>query len=314
MDPKIPISLVIPVRNEEDSIENLLESIDRQTLQPDEIVFVDGGSADGTVAAIERAIGTNHRIRLIKTDGATPGKGRNIGIAAAINEWIALTDAGITLDREWLECLSREAVSDPSTDIVYGNYAPSGDRLFDRCAATAYVSPQGPTGIRGRFIASCLLRKRVWEEIGGFPDLRAAEDLIFMEAAENLGYRKAHAPRALVRWQLQPGFGSTYRKFVLYSKHNVWAGRQWDWHYGVLRQYVLLAPFILLSVIHSLWWLLIVPVWLLMRAVKRILAHRFEYGLGVLLNPAFACGVMMLITVVDFATFVGWIQAKFGRE
>ncbi|MBK7708126.1 MAG: glycosyltransferase family 2 protein [Acidobacteria bacterium] len=62
-------------------------------------------------------------MKLIKTDGATPGKGRNIGIAAAANEWIALTDAGIRLEPDWLERLVRERDSGESVDIVYGDYA-----------------------------------------------------------------------------------------------------------------------------------------------------------------------------------------------
>ncbi len=42
----LKISLVIPLYNEEDSLEKLVESINRQTFQPDEIILVDGGSTD----------------------------------------------------------------------------------------------------------------------------------------------------------------------------------------------------------------------------------------------------------------------------
>jgi glycosyltransferase involved in cell wall biosynthesis len=342
----LPISLVIPIRNEQESIEKLIESVGRQTLQPDEVVLVDGGSIDGTVGIVEKMIGEQDeemgrqgdsetrglRIRLIKTDGATPGKGRNLGIAAAANDWIALTDAGIRLDDRWLEELAMTALpprplatppiqggehegeSEGNIDIVYGNYAPLVESMFDRCAAIAYVPAQGPGGIRGKSIASCLLRKVVWEKVGGFPDMRAAEDLMFMESAEAAGFNAAYAPNALVHWQLRPGLSGTFRKFVLYSKHNVWAGRQWDWHYGILRQYALLVPFLLLAIFHSPWWLIALPLWLAARAAKRILAHRFEYGIGALFNPLIVTGVMMLIVTIDMATFVGWIQAKIARE
>lgn len=306
----LPISLVVPIRNEQDSIENLIESIGRQTLQPDEVLLVDGGSTDGTIGIVERLAAADRRIRLIKTDGATPGMGRNIGIAASANEWIALTDAGIRLELDWLERLYREVEAGEGVDFVYGNYAPIIDGLFERCAAVAYVPPMSGEGVRGRSIASCLLRKGVWEKVGGFPDMRAAEDLMFMEAAETVGFKAAFAPKALVHWQLRPDLGSTFSKFVLYSKHNVWAGRQWDWHYGILRQYALLVPFLLLAVLHSPWWLVALPLWLAARTAKRILAHRFEYGLGALVNPLVVAGVMLLITTIDMATFVGWIQAK----
>ena len=44
------VSLVVPVRNEEGSLAALVESIRRQTRAPDEVVLVDGGSTDRTVA------------------------------------------------------------------------------------------------------------------------------------------------------------------------------------------------------------------------------------------------------------------------
>src|SRR6266496_3490629 len=64
--PRLELSLVIPVRDEERSLESLLESIAGQTLPPDEIVFVDGGSRDGTVEKIAAASRRDNRIRVIE--------------------------------------------------------------------------------------------------------------------------------------------------------------------------------------------------------------------------------------------------------
>src|SRR5260370_22841144 len=47
------ISVVIPVRNEEDSIDELLVSLLKQTLPPEEIVVTDGGSRDSTSSIIQ---------------------------------------------------------------------------------------------------------------------------------------------------------------------------------------------------------------------------------------------------------------------
>lgn len=322
------ISLVIPVRNEEESIADLIDSVGRQSLPPDEIVLVDGGSTDRTVEIVESLAAANPRIRLIKTDGAGPGKGRNIGIEAAAHEWIALTDAGIRLEADWLEMLIAAALpprprmaatppsqgGEPDVDIVYGNYAPAVKTLFEKCAAIAYVPPQRPDVIRGRSIASCLLRKDVWSAVGGFPDLRAAEDLAFMEAADRAGFLAAYEPKAIVHWQLRPDFGSTFDKFVLYSKHNVWAGRQWDWHYGIARQYSVLLPLVILAVLHSPWWLAGIALWLAARTAKRIIANRFEYGLLSLLDPRILLGVAVVILTIDAATFVGWVQGATKKQ
>lgn len=305
----IKVSLVVPLLNEEESIKNLCESIYRQSFQPDEVVLVDGGSTDKTVEIVEKICLERAGIKLVKTDGATPGKGRNIGTLNARNEWIAYTDAGIKLSDDWLAELVQIIDEDPESAIVYGNYSPVINNFFEKCAMFAFVPPQSENGLRGKSIASSLIKKDVWKAVGGFPDLRAAEDLIFMETAEKQGFRVGFAPKAMIYWQLRPNLSSTFQKFVVYSKYNVWAERQWDWHYGIAKQYLLMVPFLLLAVFHSWWWLTIMPAWLFARTAKRILLHRYEYRFTPLLNPLILFGVAFLIIVIDLATFIGWIQA-----
>lgn len=308
------VSLVIPVRNEVDSIEALILSILRQSYQPDEIIIVDNGSTDKTVEVARQAVSDDSRFIVIESTPASPGKGRNIGIAMAKHQLIGLTDAGIKLDEHWLEELLRSLQTDNTLDIVYGNFSPLVKNLFEKCASISYVPPVFSNSIRGRSVASMLLRKRVWEVVGGFPDMRAAEDLYFMEKAEKLGFKTGTAPKAMVFWQLRPDISSTFKKFVLYSKHNVWAGRAWDWHYGIARQYLILVPFVLLAIFHSFWWVMIFPLWLFARAAKRIASHKFELGASDFFNPLVIAGVCILILTIDAATFIGWLQALLTKN
>ena len=306
------VSLVVPVRNEASSIGALLESIQGQTLPPDEIVFVDGGSKDDTVRQLRRAAREDERIRLIEAGDATPGRGRNVGITAAKNEWIALTDAGTRPERTWLERLVDEVRRDTSLQVVFGHYEPVIVSFFERCAALAYVSPaqRRPGGMmRGPSIASALLRRSVWRAAGGFPDLRAAEDLIFMEAVNNHGFPTGWAPGAVIWWHLQPSLGRTIRKFVSYSRHNVRAGRQRHWHYGLARLYLACVPFIALGLVHSLFWLAVPALGALARVAKNIWDRRESRGLLWALNPFQFAGVGVVMACIDFATFWGWVEA-----
>ncbi|HYP26516.1 MAG TPA: glycosyltransferase [Blastocatellia bacterium] len=315
--PRLPVSLVVPLRNEAESLESLIESIRRQTFAPEEIILVDGGSTDKTVELARELSRGDGRFRVIETGEATPGRGRNIGAAAARNEWIALTDAGIRLEPTWLERLVEVVGRDPEVRVVYGSLEPVVDSFFMRCAALAYVSPKhkSPSGrIRGPFIASSLMRREVWQEAGGFPDLRAAEDLIFMERVRERGFRTGWAPSAVVWWQLRPTLRSTFQKFVLYSKHNVWAGRQWDWHYGVARAYLLALPFLLLALAHNIWWLTVPASIALARVAKNILRRREGENLFRLLNPAQFAGVAVVLGAIDLATFFGWAQAILYKD
>jgi glycosyltransferase involved in cell wall biosynthesis len=306
------ISLVIPIRNEEVSLRPLIASIFGQTRPPDEVVLVDGGSVDRTVELARELMAADPRSRVVEAGPATPGRGRNIGIVAARHDWIALTDAGICLDVNWLERLVEAAGKDPSVRVVYGNYEPVRESYFEECAALVYVPPMRHRDngwMRGPFIASCLIHREVWEAVGGFPDLRAAEDLIFMERVEERGFATAWAPGASVRWRLQPTLARTFRKFALYSKHNVWAGRQRYWHHGLARQYLVGFSFVAMAVAHSPWWLALPFLGLSARVFKSVWVRRESRGPLWALNPLRLAGVGVILVTIDLATFIGWSQA-----
>ncbi|MFL6255489.1 MAG: glycosyltransferase [Pyrinomonadaceae bacterium] len=315
--PELQISLIVPVRDEEESMARLVSAVRAQTRQPDEVLLVDGGSTDRTVALARELTAGDVRFRVVEAGQASPGRGRNVGASEARCPWLAFTDAGIGLDPEWLERLAEKVEQEPETEVVYGNFDPSIHTFFERCAAIAYVTPRrvqkGGAWLRGRFIASSLMRREVWRRAGGFPDMRAAEDLIFMERVEALGFQTRWAPGARIWWQLQPNLARTFRRFALYSKHNVWAGRQRFWHYGILRQYALALPFVVLAIVHSAWWLMGPALGLAARAAKSVWGHREGHGLLWALNPLQFAGVVLVLLTVDLATFVGWAQALLKR-
>ena len=305
------------MRNEAPTLPALWETIQAQTRPPDEIIIVDGGSGDETVPICRRLTVKDDRVKLVETSGATPGQGRNIGIGAAKGEWIALTDAGIRLEPDWLERLVEVGRSNPRVEVVYGNYEPLVNSFIDQCSALAYVAPREdkPGGrMRGPSIASCLMKKTVWAAVGGFPDGRAAEDLIFMRRVEEAGFKIGWAPQASVWWQLRPDLMSTFRKFVLYSKHNVWAGMERYWHYGIARQYAVYLAAALLMIFHSLWWGLVPVLGFGARTLKSIWVRREGRGILWALNPAQFLGVAGILLTIDLATFLGWILAKTQRR
>lgn len=313
----IPVSLVIPLRNEQESLAALLKSIQQQAYLPDEVILVDGGSIDRTVTIARELTAGDDRFRVIEAGDATPGRGRNVGIEVASHEWIALTDAGIQLEPTWLQNLVSVAEADPAVDVVYGHYEPVIRNLFDQSAALTYVPPRqmrpGGELTRGPSTASMLIRRDVWSKVGGIPDARAAEDLIFFERIEQAGFKIGWAPRAIVHWQMAPTLVRTFRRFALYSKHNVWLGRQRYWHYGIARQYLVVVLAVILALAWSPWCLLLIPVWLSARVAKQLWVRRHDTARRVLLNPLVWLGMIVIMLTIDLATFVGWGQALNSR-
>jgi glycosyltransferase involved in cell wall biosynthesis len=315
--PKISVSLVVPMRDEEDSIAALIRSILDQAFIPTEVILVDAGSRDCTAAVAHELTAKDPRFHILEAGPAWPGKARNFGVRAASCQWIAFTDAGITLDRNWLNELRNTVERNPDLDVVYGNFEPEIATLLDRCALLTYVTPKlqrGGQDTRGPFIASSLIRKSVIEAVGEFPDFRAAEDLIFMEKIEKQGCRIAWQPLAKVEWSLPATLTKTFARFRLYSRHNVYAGRQRYWHYGVLRFYICAAAAALaVFFLNWRWSVLALPLALAARALKSIWLRRQGWSLLSLLNPMQFLFVIVLWIVLDAATFTGWIEAGMDR-
>lgn len=311
------ISVVVPMCDEAKSLSSLVDSLRGQTFVPAEIILVDGGSRDETIAVAKQLTKGDDRFLVVEAGNATPGRARNVGIAAARCDWVALTDAGIRLEPTWLEHLVEVVERDPGVSVVYGNYEPVTETFFERCAALSYPSPKErrPGGLmRGPSIASSLLLSDVWKRVGGFPDLRATEDLIFMERIQEHGFKLGWAPTATVWWNLEPTLVRTFRKFVVYSRNAVQSRRQRQWHYGVAKIYLLGLPFFVLAVAHSPWWLVFPLLGALARVAKSIWVRRESRGLVWLLQPSQFFAVGVILFTLDLATFVGWWQAAWSQE
>src|SRR5690606_26325181 len=180
---KPAVSLIATVRNEADSIEHFLRSILAQTRAPDEVVIVDGGSRDDTVARILalRARVTAPRIHVLRAPGANISQGRNIAIARATGPIIAVTDAGTALAPDWLEHIVRPLEADAQVAVSAGFFEPAGATRFERCLAVL-ITPQLPEIEPERFLPSSrsvAFRKEWWLRVGGYPEwLRHCEDLV----------------------------------------------------------------------------------------------------------------------------------------
>jgi glycosyltransferase involved in cell wall biosynthesis len=317
----VDVTIVVPVRDEEASVDDLAASIAAQAVAPAAVVFVDGGSTDRTARVLAGWAAQRPSWRVLDAGPATPGRARNLGIAAATTEWVALTDAGIELDPHWLARLAEVARYDPAVDVVYGHHEPAPGGFVSRCASLAYVPPPRRTArgpVRDRSIASALLRRSAWEAAGGFPDLRAAEDRIFMRALVAAGQRSASAPEATVRWQLQPDLLRTFRRFRTYSRVNVTAGEARYWHYGVARQYLACVPFVVLAHRRRAW-LAVPALGFAVRVVRSVLQRREGRPAWWALGPVRLAGVGTVLLTCDLATFVGWSDAlrdarRHGRE
>jgi len=254
------ISLIVTVYNEGLAIRKLLDSIVEQTILPDEIVICDGGSTDDTVAQIE-SYTDRLPIRVIVVPGANISRGRNVAIAAAAGPLLALTDAGVRLEKNWLQEITRPLRHDPSERVVAGFFFPDAETPFE-VGMGATVLPTVDDVDPGTFLPSSrslAIHKSAWEKVGGYPEwLDYCEDLVF-----DLNLRDEYptfgwAPTALAHFQPRATLTAFFRQYYRYSrgdgKADLWRKRH-AIRYGV---YLLAAPLLLIfgKWVSPLFWLL----------------------------------------------------------
>jgi len=217
----VNISVVITVKNEEGSILQLLNSLENQSLKPYEVITVDGGSKDRTVEIIRSFIASRGSFKLILASGANRSKGRNIGISAASSEIIACTDAGVALDRFWLENLVKPLTQEDA-DFVGGVYIECGESLLQKCIGILQY-PNLEKLRADDFLPSSrsvAFKKSVWKAVGGYPEnLEKAEDTCFDLMVREKGFKVALAKDAVV---FTPARDSLKGLFVQYSSYAEW--------------------------------------------------------------------------------------------
>jgi len=252
------ITLIATVLNEGDNIHNLMEGIATQTRFPDEVVIVDGGSSDNTVAIMD-SYNTQLPLKIIIEAGCNISQGRNRAIAEATGDMIAVLDAGVRLENDWLEKITQPLLDDPNLNVVSGFFQADPSNTFE-AAMGATVLPLVDEIQPESFLPSSrsiAFRKTAAQAIQGYPEwLDYCEDLIFDIRLQATNPPFAFAPDAIVHFRPRGSLKTYYKQYYLYArgdgKADLWRKR----HAIRYITYLVALPLILLLGIfmHPLLW------------------------------------------------------------
>lgn len=123
LQPQGPLlSVIVPVYNVEEYLDECLDSIRNQDYSHIEIVVVDDGSPDGSFAIAERHARLDKRIKLIRQANGGLSVARNTGFAASSGEYVTFVDSDDMLSRRGLAAAMR-VLLETGSDIAIAPYS-----------------------------------------------------------------------------------------------------------------------------------------------------------------------------------------------
>ena len=180
------ISIVVPVKNERDRIRTVVEGLYKQTHRPMEVIFVDGGSTDGTIDEVHDVIKaystSNFKIRLLRESDfgnvRSPANARNIGALNAGGDYVAFFDADFDF-REDPEAIGKviKAFRD-GADHVAVKYVPNAHTWIEKNLALDDVVHYFKGGKPIHLI--CAFKKELFKDVRFNPELGFREDFEFL--------------------------------------------------------------------------------------------------------------------------------------
>ncbi len=236
------VSIVVPVRNEENNIQTTLDMLLDQDYPRDayEILVVDGESDDRTREIVSRFAKTNNMVRLIENPRRWSSAARNIGVREARGDVVLIVDGHCELtSRQHLRYLV-EAFDRSGADVV-GRPQPlkaADPTVFQEAIGAARASTLGhhPDSFiytnEDRFVPATSVgvayRREVFDRIGYFDEsFDACEDVDFNYRADQAGLTCFLSSRSTVHYEPRKTFTGLFHQLARYGRGRI---RLWRKH------------------------------------------------------------------------------------
>jgi glycosyltransferase involved in cell wall biosynthesis len=183
------ISVVIPLYNKKDSVIKTLESVFKQTFQPEEIIVVNDGSTDGSENLVKSL--NNPLLRIVNHPNTGVSFARNRGVDEATGDWIAFLDADDIWMPEFLEKMNMLSDTFPETNILASAYMIQNQKGVRKNILINRMPFEGEHGILENYFevssvshppicsSAVVIKRDSLKIIGGFPPgVKSGEDLI----------------------------------------------------------------------------------------------------------------------------------------
>ena len=213
-------SIIVPVFNRPDEVDELLESLVNQEEKDFEVIIVEDGSQI-PCEDVCRKYADQLTLRYFMKPNSGPGQSRNYGAERAEGEYLLILDSDVVLPNGYLKAVNDELDREPAD--AFGGPDRAHDSFTDTQKAISYSMTSFFTtgGIRGgkkkldKFYPRSFnmgIRRDVYMELGGFSKMRFGEDIDFSIRIFKAGKRCRLFPEAWVWHKRRTDFRKFWRQ------------------------------------------------------------------------------------------------------
>lgn len=235
---KMKYSIIVPVYNRPDEVDELLESLSSQTLKDFEVVIVEDGSKITCKDVCDKYANILH-LHYYYKENSGPGQSRNYGVERANGEYVLIVDSDAVAPAGFMQAIDDELQRQPSD--AWGGPDAAHESFTDVQKAISYAMTSFFTtgGIRGgkkqldKFYPRSFnlgIRREAYLALGGFSKTRFSkmslygEDIDFSIRIYKAGYSCRLFPEAWVWHKRRTDFRKFWRQVYNsgYARINLW--------------------------------------------------------------------------------------------
>ena len=213
-------SIIVPVFNRPDEVDELLESLCHQEVNNFEVIIVEDGSKKPCKDVCDKYAGILD-LHYYYKENSGPGQSRNYGAERANGDWLIVLDSDVVLPAGYLravdERLKMENDAFGGPDASHPSFTPIQKAIS--YSMTSFFTTGGIRGGKGKKLDKFFprsynmgIRREVYQELGGFTKMRFGEDIDFSYRIVEAGYKTALIPEAWVWHKRRTDFRKFFRQ------------------------------------------------------------------------------------------------------
>ena len=212
-------SIIVPVYNRPNEVDELLQSLCQQTVKDFEVLIIE----DGSIKTCKDVCDKYANILVLHyhaKENSGPGQSRNYGAERAKGEYVIILDSDVVLPATYIEAIDKSLTSEiiafGGPDAAHPSFTP-----IQKAISYSMTSFFTTGGIRGgkakldKFYPRSFnmgIRRDVYLQLGGFTKMRFGEDIDFSYRIVEAGYRPQLFPEAWVWHKRRTDFHKFFRQ------------------------------------------------------------------------------------------------------